>query len=104
LNQKRAAWACAEVGSGFTTAKGIAMALLRDLGTDLEKVSFVATDEGTGPWINGRGAIIKIKSEKIGEIGEIDPEVSESFGIKSPIHAGEFDLEIIGRIVNDPIL
>ena len=104
INQKQVAWACAEVGSGFTTAKGITMALLKDLGTDLETVSFEATNERVGPWIKGRGAIIHINGEKIGEIGEIDPEVSESFGLKSPIHAGEFDLEAIGRLINDPVL
>jgi len=103
-NQKQAAWACAEVGSGFTAAKGIAMALLRDLGSKVEEVSFVATLDGNGPWIKGRGAIIKIKDEKIGEIGEIDPEISVNFGLKSPIHAGELDLAVISRLVSDPIL
>ena len=37
-NKTRLSWACAEVGGGFSAAKGIASALLRDLGTSLEKL------------------------------------------------------------------
>ena len=102
-NYPRGAWACAEVGSGFTASKGIAQALLRDMGANQDEVEFRPIDHKHGPWINGRGSHIFIRDEKIGEFGEIDPEVSSIFGIKSPIQAGEIDLEAIYRIVPDPI-
>ena len=102
-NYPRGAWACAEVGSGFTASKGIAQALLRDMGANQDEVEFRPIDHRHGPWINGRGSHIFIRDEKIGEFGEIDPEVSSIFGIKSPIQAGEIDLEAIYRIVPDPI-
>ena len=102
-NYPRGAWACAEVGSGFTSSKGIAQALLRDMGANQDEVEFRPIDHKHGPWINGRGSHVFIQGEKIGEFGEIDPEVSSIFGIKSPIQAGEIDLEAIYRIVPDPI-
>ncbi len=102
-NFLRAAWACAEVGSGFTSSKGIVQALLRDMGAIQDDVEFRPTDAEDGPWISGRGSHVFIRDEKIGEFGEIDPKVSGFFGIKSPIQAGEIDLEAIYRIVPDPI-
>ena len=102
-NFPRAAWACAEVGSGFTSSKGIVQALLRDMGAIQDDVEFRPTDAEDGPWISGRGSHVFIRDEKIGEFGEIDPRVSGLFGIKSPIQAGEIDLEAIYRIVPDPI-
>ena len=102
-NCKKGAWTCAEVGSGFTASKGIAQALLRDLGAGYEDVEFAPTEPGHGPWITGRGSHILIKGKRIGEFGEIAPEVSGGFGIKSPIQAGEIDLEEVGSLIPDPI-
>ena len=36
--------------------------------------------------------------------GEIDPEVSELFGLKVPIHCGEFVVDALGRLIPDTIL
>ena len=102
-NCKKGAWTCAEVGSGFTASKGIAQALLRDLGAGYEDVEFAPTEPGHGPWITGRGSQILIKGKRIGEFGEIAPEVSGGFGIKSPIQAGEIDLEEVGSLIPDPV-
>ena len=73
------------------------------MGAIQDDVEFRPTDAGSGPWITGRGSYVFIKGEKIGEFGEIDPKVSGFFGIKSPIQAGEIDLEAIYTIVPDPI-
>ena len=102
-NCKKGAWTCAEVGSGFTASKGIAQALLRDLGAGYGDVEFAPTEPGHGPWITGRGSHILIKGKRIGEFGEIAPEVSGGFGIKSPIQAGEIDLEEVGSLIPDPV-
>jgi phenylalanyl-tRNA synthetase beta chain len=103
-NSTRVAWACAEVGGGFTAAKGIAQALLRDLGADMGEVVFEATEEAQGPWIAGRGARVLISGEEVGQFGEIDPAVSYEFGLRSPLHAGEFDIEASGRLIPRPVL
>ena len=68
-----------------------------------DDVEFRPADAEHGPWITGRGSHVFIRDEKIGEFGEIDPKVSGFFGIKSPIQAGEIDLEAIYRIVPDPL-
>ena len=103
-NEERGAWASAESGSGFTAAKGIVLAMLRDLGADNKDIHFEATRNGHGPWIRGRGSKIIVKGLEIGEFGEVSPEVSGSFGLKFPIHAGEIDLETVSRIIPDPVI
>jgi len=102
-NKARASWACAEAGAGFSTAKGIVQSLLRDLGALSSKISFEPTQEGRGPWIEGRGARVLIDGHEIGEFGEVSPEVMSLFGLRSPIHAGEFDIDIISKTIKDPL-
>ena len=103
-NLERGAWACAEVGRGFSTAKGIAQGILRDLGGSMDEVDFVSTTPESGPWISSRGCSVLVQGQLIGEFGEISPEVSISFGLKSPIHAGEFDLEVLRTLIPDPVI
>ena len=103
-NKISASWACAEVGSGFASAKGIAQALVRDLGGTLDEVEYRPMDTGDGPWIGGRGSRVIIDGIEVGQFGEIDPEVSNKFGLKSPIHAGEFDVERLAAAIPDPVL
>ena len=103
-NRTRASWACAEVGGGFASAKGISQALIRDMGGDLEGVEYLPMNEGEGPWIAGRGARVIVGGEEVGQFGELDPEVSNEFGLRSPIHGGEFDVERLARIIPDPVL
>jgi len=103
-NATRVAWACAEVGGGFTAAKGIAQALLRDIGAEAGDIHFEAIDHRDGPWIGGRGARVMVSNEEIGQFGEIDPAVSHEFGLRSPIQAGEFDIDAISRLIPDPVL
>tara|TARA_Y100001960_G_scaffold329913_1_gene422495 strand:- start:2208 stop:3962 length:1755 start_codon:yes stop_codon:yes gene_type:complete len=104
INAERGSWACAEVGSGFTSAKGIAQAMLRDMGAIAEEVEFESTGAGQGPWIQGRGSKIIVKGEVIGEFGEVSPEVSGMYGLKSPIQAGEIDLDLVAKIIPDPVI
>lgn len=103
-NKSRLSWACAEVGGGFSAAKGIASALLRDLGANLSEVKWEGINEEEGPWIKGRGARIIINKIEVGQIGEIDPKVSFEFGLKVPIQAGEFDVDALGRTIPDPVI
>ena len=102
-NAWRVAWACAETNAGFTAAKGIAQALARDLGAR-DEISFSPIDDNDGPWIPGRGAKILIGEIELGSFGEIDPFVSEKFGLKVPIHAGEFDVQALAEAIPDPLL
>jgi phenylalanyl-tRNA synthetase beta chain len=104
-NATRVAWTCAEVGTGFTAAKGVAQALLRDLGAfsrELE-VTFEPLEDDSA-YLAGRGAKVLVEGQWVGCFGEIDPAVSETFGLKVPIHAGEFDVDKIAGIIPDPIL
>ena len=103
-NMTSASWACAEVGGGFASAKGITQALVRDLGGALDQIEYLPMDAGDGPWIVGRGARVIIDGVEVGQFGEIDPGVSNEFGLKSPIHAGEFDVERLARAIPDPVL
>ncbi len=103
-NATRAAWACAEVGGGFSAAKGIAQAFLRDIGADLAEVNWVATEPNEGPWLNGRGAKAIVAGEEVGQFGELDPSVGAEFGLRVPIQAGDFDIDALGRTIPDPVL
>ena len=102
-NSTRVAWACAEIGGGFTAAKGVAQAMLRDLGADMGEVVFEATEAAQGPWIAGRGARVLVSGEELGQFGEIDPAVGHEFGLRSPILAGEFDIEVAGGLIPRPV-
>ncbi|MFL2493524.1 MAG: phenylalanine--tRNA ligase subunit beta [Candidatus Thalassarchaeum sp.] len=101
-NRPRVAWACAEIGGGFAAAKGVAQALLRDLGVGFDEISLEETV--SGPWISGRGARIMFEGLEIGSFGEISPKVLNEFGLRSPVNAGEFDVEALNRLAPDPIL
>ena len=103
-NKTRLSWACAEVGGGFSAAKGIASSLLRDLGANLSEVKWQGINQEEGPWIKGRGAKVIIGGIEVGQIGEIDPKVSFEFGLKVPIQAGEFDVDALGRTISDPVI
>ena len=85
-NMSRVSWACAEVGAGFSAAKGIVQSLLRDLGADDSSVSFRDVMDDSGPWIVGKGAKVFVGDNEIGEFGEVSPDVIQSFGIRTPIH------------------
>ena len=60
--------------------------------------------EEEGPWIKGRSAKITLNDVELGQIGEIDPNVSFQFGLRVPIQAGEFDVHALGQVIPDPVL
>jgi len=105
-NVDRVSWLCAEVGSGFTGAKGLSELLLRDLGAYAHglEVEYQAIPEGIGPWLNGRGAYVMVEGVTVGEIGEIDPSVADCFDLRVPLQAGEFDLNKLEELIPDPVL
>jgi len=97
-------WSCAEVGGGFTAAKGYVQSIMRDLGIAIDEVLFEPIEEENGPWLLGRGAKIIIQGVEIGQFGEIDPNVSEKYGLKTPIHGGEFDIKEMNKVASDPLI
>jgi len=109
-------WACAETAAGFTAAKGLAQALLRDIGTTALAIEVTFEPVGQaayggvseygefGPWLLGRGAKVIIDNTVVGQFGEINPAVGHRFGLKVPIHAGEFDVEALRATIPDPVL
>ncbi len=104
-NNNMVAWGCAEVGTGFTGAKGIAQAILRDLGVEKEEleVTYKATKSEVGPWLEGRGADVLINGQRVGSFGEIDPAVADLFELRVPIQAGEFDVGALEKLIPDPV-
>jgi phenylalanyl-tRNA synthetase beta chain len=97
-------WSCAEVGGGFTAAKGYVQSIMRDLGIAINEALFEPIEEENGPWLLGRGAKIIVQGVEIGQFGEIDPNVSEKYGLKTPIHGGEFDIKEMNKVVSDPLI
>ena len=102
-NSASVAWACADANAGFSTAKGFCMSLLRDLGADENNVKLVEGPPKEGPWLAGRVAIVMIGDAHIGTFGEVDPNVSFKFGLRVPIHAGEFYVNRIVDSLPDPL-
>lgn len=102
-NSSSVAWACAERNAGFTSAKGYALSLLRDLGSDESEITLFEGAPGYGPWLAGRVAVVKIRDTEVGSFGEIDPSVSSAFGLRVPVHAGEFDVRTLTELLPDPL-
>ena len=102
-NSSSVAWACAEKNAGFTSAKGYALSLLRDLGSSEREIELSEGAPGYGPWLAGRVAVVRIRGREIGSFGEIDPSISSAFGLRVPVHAGEFDVHALTELLPDPL-
>jgi phenylalanyl-tRNA synthetase beta chain len=102
-NSTSVAWACADANAGFSTAKGFCMSLLRDLGANENNLTLVEGAPNEGPWLAGRVAKVMIGDIHIGTFGEVDPSVSHKFGLRVPIHAGEFYVNTIVDALPDPL-
>ena len=100
-NKSRLSWACAEVGGVFSAAKGIASALLRDLGANLTELKWEGIKEEEGQWIKGGGARKIITKIEVGQMGEMNQQVSYEFGIKYPIQEGELDVDALDKTITD---
>ena len=103
-NRAKVSWLVADTDAGFAHARGFAQALLRDLGAEEKEISWQSLPEGHGPWLTGRSASISVSGMVIGEIGELDPTVSESFSLKVPMHGAEFDVSALMDCIADPVL
>ena len=98
-NRDRFAFLVAENSGGFAAVRGRIQALMRDLGCkDWELQSI-----DKGPWLEGRAADIMIKGTKVGECGEIDPYVSESFELNVPMSGAQIDVSVLASVVEDPV-
>lgn len=97
-NNMNCAFLCAEVG-GFANVRGRVQSLMRDLGI----LDWSAREVADGPWLSGRGAAIYIGETKVGEFGEVAPEVAEIFELSVPMNGCEIDLGVLTTLVSDPV-
>jgi phenylalanyl-tRNA synthetase beta chain len=98
-NCDRFAFLVAERSGGFAKLRGRIQALMRDLGCsewDLEPIE-------TGPWLLGRSASIIVNGVTVGECGEIDPLVSETFDLNIPMSGAQFDISALSSVLEDPV-
>ena len=98
-NRERFAFLVAEKSGGFAALRGRIQALMRDLGCS----NWSLEDIRSGPWLEGRSANIVVDGKIVGECGEIDPHVSQSFELNVPMSGAQFDIEALSMVVNDPV-
>jgi phenylalanyl-tRNA synthetase beta chain len=98
-NCDRFAFLVAERSGGFAKLRGRIQAFMRDLGCsewNLEPIE-------TGPWLLGRSASIIVNGVTVGECGEIDPLVSETFDLNIPMSGAQFDISALSSVLEDPV-
>ena len=98
-NRDRFAFLVAENSGGFAALRGRIQALMRDFGCNdwsLEPIE-------NGPWLAGRAANIVVKGTVVGECGEIDPHVSETFELNVPMSGAQFDVTALSSVLEDPV-
>jgi phenylalanyl-tRNA synthetase beta chain len=87
----------------FYDLKGIIEGLLRGLKLAAREITFVRTEHAS--FHPGRAAVLQIRGEAIGIVGEVHPLVREAFGLeldlKAPILAAELDLDRLLALVPD---
>ncbi|MEW6592621.1 MAG: phenylalanine--tRNA ligase subunit beta [Candidatus Hadarchaeota archaeon] len=87
VNVRRAAGAIIGEGAGFTEIKGIAEALLRELGLKCDvKAAWSAS------FLDGRAVEFYSGGKKVGIAGEIHPEVLVGFELEHPVAVFEVDV------------
>ena len=100
VNHTKLAFAVAQREGGFASIRGKIQIIMRDL--DCKEWSLRSISDG--PWLNGRGAEIVVGETVIGQCGEVDPHVGESFELKVPLIAAEISISELKKVVNDPVL
>jgi len=98
-NQARLALVVAERDGGFATLRGRIQILMRDLGCGDWSLRSISD----GPWLEGRGAEILIGQTVVGQCGEIDPSVGQSFELKVPLTAAEISVSTLNDVLKDPV-
>ncbi len=99
VNHTKLAFAVAQREGGFATIRGKIQVLMRDLGCKEWSLRSIAK----GPWLEGRGAEILVGQNVIGQCGEIDPHVGESFELKVPLTAAEISVSALTKVLKDPV-
>ena len=72
----------------FSEIKSVVVAFFEMMGSDI-----VITEDKGASFIDGRCAAIMVDGKKIGNFGEISPEVLVNFGLEEPVVACEISLE-----------
>ena len=98
-NRDRFAFLVAENSGGFASLRGRIQALMRDLGCQDWTLEVL---EG-GPWLEGRSASIIVNGITVGECGELDPHVSESFDLNVPMSGAQIDVQLLASVMQDPV-
>ena len=98
-NRDRFAFLVAENSGGFASLRGRIQALMRDLGCKDWTLEIL---EG-GPWLEGRSASIIVNGITVGECGELDPHVSESFDLNVPMSGAQIDVQLLASVMQDPV-
>ncbi len=98
-NRDRFAFLVAEKSGGFASLRGRIQALMRDLGCQDWTLEVL---EG-GPWLEGRSASIIVNGITVGECGELDPHVSESFDLNVPMSGAQIDVQLLASVMQDPV-
>ena len=98
-NRDRFAFLVAENSGGFASLRGRIQALMRDLGCQDWTLEVL---EG-GPWLEGRSASIIVSGIAVGECGELDPQVSESFDLNVPMSGAQIDVQLLSSVMQDPV-
>jgi len=98
-NKDRFAFLIAERTGGFAALRGRIQGLMRDLGC----ADWSLVENQSGPWLSGRSANILVNDIVVGECGEIDPRVSESFDLKVPMSGAQFDMAALSGVLEDPV-
>ena len=98
-NRDRFAFLVAENSGGFATLRGRIQALMRDLRCS----NWSLDSTNNGPWLTGRAAKIVVEGTVVGECGEIDPHVSETFELNVPMSGAQFDVNALASVIADPV-
>ena len=91
----------------FYEAKGMVDGFLNKLGIVNQWYdNFRATPENTEKkfWHPGRSAEIKVDNKEIGFVGEINPEMLSSFGVKGEVAAFNIDFELLIKLISEELI
>ncbi len=89
-------WAVPSREADFFTVKGVLDNLFNRL--QIEEVEFVPAEMPfTHPT---RCAVVKVKGEELGYLGQLHPDVAEAFSIDQSVTVGEFDLSLMEKRAN----
>ncbi len=87
--------ACYGEDENFFTLKGIVEQLFRSLG--IEGVEYTA-NKNERRFHPGRCAEVEIDTRSLGFIGQVHPDVCESWGIETDVYAAELDFDAIEKL------